>query len=300
MAEELQLVDASSVIFRAWFGRPPVLGESGRGRSAIDGWLQFLSQLEHSHCCDMGALAFDESLGSGFRHRLYPQYKAQRSLPDADLAWQLDQCKAIAEALGWLVLASAEYEADDFIASACRRAEQSGMHSRIWSQDKDLIQCLNQEEDRLVRVDRKGEYCRQSVFESFGLWPQQWIDYQALTGDPVDGIPGAPGIGPAAASQLLTRFQHLEGIYRHIDDIPQQAWRGSARHARILIEHKESVMLSRQLAALACDALPFAGVDPLRRRPSVELEPVLLAAGYTAAQGRQWCRRLGLAERALL
>ncbi len=291
MSDELQLVDASSVIFRAWFGRPHVEGESGQGRSAIDGWLQFLWRLQRSQQCHMGALCFDESLGSGFRHRLYPLYKAQRSLPDADLAWQLEQCKALAEALGWLVLASDEYEADDFIASSCHRATESGLHSRIWSQDKDLIQCLRQALDRLVRVDGKGERCRQSVYEQFGLWPEQWIDFQALTGDSVDGIPGAPGIGPAAASNLLQRFEHLDGIYQHIDEVAEQPWRGSARHARILREHKASVDLSRQLAALVCDALPFDGGEAFHRRPLNDLASALSAAGYSAAQQTQWSER---------
>lgn len=294
MSEVLQLVDASSVIFRAWFGRPPTQGNTGKGRSAIDGWLHFLWQLERSQPCGMGALAFDESLGSGFRHRLYTHYKAQRSLPDADLAWQLQQCKVLAESLGWLVLASQEYEADDLIASCSDRARAHQYHCQIWSQDKDLIQCLHQDADRLIRPDRKAEQSRDTVHDTFGLWPEQWVDFQALTGDGVDGIPGVPGIGSGAATHLLKRFDDLDGIYRNIDQVSQQPWRGSARHARLLAENREAAELSRQLATLVCDALPFQGMDAFRRKFGSGIQSALMEAGYGGEHLNQWCQRFGV------
>lgn len=296
MPDCLQLVDASSVIFRAWFGRPEVSGTHGYGRSALDGWLQFLWQLQRHHSCEMGVVAFDESLGTGFRHRIYSGYKANRSLPDEDLGWQLQQCKQIAEALGWRVLVSEEYEADDLIASSSKLAFQQQLPCMIWSQDKDLIQCLLQEQDRLIRVDRKGERSRQSVFEEFGLRPEQWVDFQALTGDAVDGIPGVPGIGPSAATHLLQCFDDLDNIYSNLDRVPEQPWRSSARHASLLAQHQDSAELSRQLATLADDALPFAGVDEFQRRAMSDLPEVLQAAGFGPQAAEQWYERFAGAD----
>ena len=194
------------------------------------------------------------------------------------------------------MLVSEEYEADDLIASSSKLAFQQQLPCMIWSQDKDLIQCLLQEQDRLIRVDRKGERSRQSVFEEFGLRPEQWVDFQALTGDAVDGIPGVPGIGPSAATHLLQCFDDLDNIYSNLDRVPEQPWRSSARHASLLAQHQDSAELSRQLATLADDALPFAGVDEFQRRAMSDLPEVLQAAGFGPQAAEQWYERFAGAD----
>jgi len=118
---EAQLVDASIYVFRAWHSVPPAMHDrDGHPVNAVYGFLGFLLRwLEQARPTHV-ALAFDQSLTTSFRNDIYPAYKANRTLPPAELERQFAYCAALAEALGLPMLSSAVYEADDLIGSAAR------------------------------------------------------------------------------------------------------------------------------------------------------------------------------------
>ena len=254
----LYLVDASIYIFQAHFS-PHSLAWSTRSedRTAFIGFLRFLFRLlrltQRREPAPL-AVAFDESLQTGFRHRLYPAYKSNRVLPDENLARQLKACAQLCAALGVPAFASQEYEADDIIGTLSARwralsAPDTGAIVVV-SRDKDLSQLLQGPDDRLwdFYADiRKG---REDIYRHTGIWPEQFPCFTGLTGDSVDCIPGVPGIGPVAARVLLHHFVDLDSVLANIDQVPDLIMRGSRRCAALLQTHQQQALLSRTLATI--------------------------------------------------
>lgn len=256
------LVDASIYIFQSHFS-PYVECFDTRGEdlSAVYGFAQFLLQFLARNKPTHLAVAHDESLFCGFRHKLCPDYKSNRELPDDNLAMQLKACIEICQVLGLPSFASQEYEADDIIgtlASRCRLAsdkEQEGEAPavHIVSRDKDLGQLLLTEEDCVWDYNGNKRRFRSDIVEEFGVQPQRLPDYLGLVGDSVDCITGVPGVGPVKARELLGRYECLESLYDHLDEVAGLPIRGAAGLARKLKEHRELAELSKLLATIVCD-----------------------------------------------
>jgi 5'-3' exonuclease len=260
----LYLLDASIYIFQAHFSTWQfVNSEQGDDRTAFYGFAQSLFRLlrliGYGRAPQSGlagqprlAVAFDESLFSGFRHRLYPDYKSNRVLPDDNLAWQLKACRALCQSLGIPEFASEEFEADDIIGTLAQRYHNDSPVV-IVSRDKDLGQLLAGHEDCLWDIQKTEARTRQLLNEQLGVWPEQIPCYLGLTGDAVDCIPGVPGIGPKAASGLLQAYPDMQSIYAEPERIATLAFRGAKTCAEKLLAYQEQAMLSRQLATIVCD-----------------------------------------------
>ncbi|MDO9478368.1 MAG: 5'-3' exonuclease [Pseudohongiella sp.] len=254
----LYLIDASIYIFQAHFS-PHTQDWSTRSedRSAFVGFARFLlrflrtTQLRQSASV---AVAFDESLQSGFRHRLYADYKSNRVLPDDNLARQLKACVELCTALGVPAFASQEFEADDIIGTLSARWRALATHEvaavTIVSRDKDLSQLLNEPGDRLWDFYGGIRKNREDIFNHTGIWPEQFPCYIGLTGDSIDCIPGVPGIGPVAARALLQQYKNLDTVLAHIDQVPALKIRGAQRCADLLKAHQQQALLSRTLATI--------------------------------------------------
>src|SRR5690606_25303757 len=134
-------------------------------------------------------------LTTSFRNRLYPPYKANRELPPEDLAAQFDYCKRLCAALGLRVLVDGEYEADDLVGSALHVLRAQGFRGVLVTGDKDFSQLVG-EHDLIYDPTRKEKTDAAAVKRKYGIRPEQFADYLALTGDVVDNIPGIHGIGP--------------------------------------------------------------------------------------------------------
>jgi len=254
----LYLVDASIYIFQAHFS-PQAQQWSTRSqdRSAFVGFVRFLLRFLRTTQMRQPAplaIAFDESLHSGFRHRLYPAYKSNRVLPDENLALQLQACFELCNLLGVAAYASREYEADDIIGtlSAQWRALESEQSSAIVivSRDKDLSQLLRKPEDRVWDFSAGIRKSRNDVFQQTGIWPEQFPCFVGLTGDSIDCIPGVPGIGPVAARALLQHFADLDTVLAQLDQVPALKIRGARRCAELLQTHQALARLSRSLAVI--------------------------------------------------
>ncbi|MGB1142628.1 MAG: 5'-3' exonuclease [Halioglobus sp.] len=268
------LLDASIYIFRAWFSMPDRwYTHEGMPVQAVYGYARFLldfvaSRGAHFH----GAAAFDESLGSNFRNDIYPAYKSSRELPDDTLALQLQACRDITELLGIRCYGGPRYEADDYLATLARLYQRDGLPVTLVTRDKDLGQLMSGAGDRWW--DYAGDVLLDpaAFAEKFGVTPAQFADYLALVGDPVDDIPGVPGVGAKTAAALLQVYGSLEHLGQNLDDIPARGFRGGAGLAQRLQEHWPQVLIARQLTGLE------KNVPGLRSAPEFQLDASNLAA----------------------
>ena len=261
---KIYLIDASPYIFRAYYSIPPTLRTpEGAPANAIYGYTAFLLDLlkreEPSHI----AIAFDGSLTTSFRNHIFPEYKAQRKLPDAELEAQLGACYEVTEALGFRGFIDKEYEADDIIGSILTWVAGKDHSFVVVSGDKDLAQLVNDStilwdyaKDR--RLDEKA------VSEHFGVCANQIVDLLALAGDAIDNIPGVKGIGMKTACSLLREFGSLEEIYRQIDRMSELPLRGAAAIQSRLLQGKEAAFLSKRLASIAIDMPLKTSMSELR------------------------------------
>ncbi len=268
MPVKVHLVDASLYVFRAWHSIPPDFTDvDGHPVNAVHGFTRFLLELLERAQPSHAAIAFDESLTSSFRNGIYPEYKANRALPPAELVRQFAYCREVAAALGLTVLTDTLYEADDLIGSAIQALDRHACHAVIVSADKDFGQLIG---DRVEQWDyaRNERWGADGVLQRFGIHPRQVPDYLALMGDTVDNIPGVPGIGAKTAAALLAHFDTLEALLERVDEVGFLRLRGAAATARKLREHAALARLSRSLTAIALDApVPPDVAHYVRRLP---------------------------------
>lgn len=255
MRQTVYLLDASIYIFRAYFAlRGDWQARNGLPTHALIGYAGFLARLlaDRPPCI---VAAFDESLGSCFRHAIHPGYKARRALPDEALAFQLNACRELTRLLGITDLASPEFEADDLLASAAWHAHAAGLACTVLSRDKDLGQLLAHADDRLWDFP-DGEPLDPAAWTAHhGIRPQQLPELLALTGDAIDDIPGVPGIGRRTAQALLAEYPDAESVLVAAPAIAASGLRGASRIAALLQQHQHTVRLARRLTGLREDAL---------------------------------------------
>ena len=263
------LVDASLYVFRAWHSMPDEFRDAdGWPTNAVHGFARFLLELLERERPRMIAVAFDEALDSCFRNTLYPAYKANRDPAPEELRRQFAHCKALCLALGLVVLAHGDYEADDLIGSALYAARGLGHRGVIVSADKDLSQLLDNGDEQwdFARGQRWGAA---GVKARHGVHAHQIADYLALTGDAVDNIPGVPGIGPKTAAILLGHFGSLDAVLARLEEVPFLRFRGAAQAGAKLRAHREQALLCRRLTTIACDA-PLHAAAPTFLRASAD------------------------------
>jgi 5'-3' exonuclease len=268
---QIHLLDATYELFRAHFGRPPHAGMDGRPVGATLGVVEsVLTLLRQDGVTHLGC-ATDHVIRS-WRNDRYPGYKTEAGMPSELLA-QFQRVEDALRAIGVVVWAMIEFEADDALAAAAARFVDHPDVERvvILSPDKDMAQCVR-DDGRVVTFDRRAGrfFDRTAVEEKFGVPPASIPDYLALVGDSADGYPGLPGWGSRSTAAVLQRYPHLE-------DIPDSvgAWdlslRGAASLARTLKERRAEALLYRELATLRTEApipqqdpeeLRWKGVDP--------------------------------------
>ena len=245
--DHLYLIDGSGYIFRAYHALPPLTRKSdGLPVGAVQGFCNMLWKLlketkageKPTHL----AVIFDHSSKS-FRNEIYPQYKAQRPEPPADLRPQFGLIRQATRAFNVACVEQANYEADDLIATYARQAVEAGATCRIVSSDKDLMQLIRPGV-ALYDTMKDREVGEPEVLEKFGVTPDKVVDIQALAGDSVDNVPGVPGIGVKTAAQLITEYGDLETLLARAPEIKQQKRREN------LIEFAEQARISKKLVVL--------------------------------------------------
>ncbi len=266
----LYLVDASIYVFRAWHSLPDQFQDAhGWPTNAVHGFARFLLELLERERPQHIAIAFDEALDSGYRHRLYPAYKANREPAPEALRRQFIHCKALCAALGLTVLAHHDYEADDLIGSALHHHRAAGYRGVIVSADKDLSQLLSTHDEQWDYA-RNQRWGMDGVKARHGVHAHQIADYLALCGDAVDNIPGISGVGCKSAAILLAHFGSMDALYARLDEVPFLRLRGAAQMAVRLREQREHAQLWRELTTIALDA-PLDGAPITRGAVDAQL-----------------------------
>jgi len=284
----LYLIDGSGFIFRAFHALPPLTRKSdGLPVGAVQGFCNMLWKL----LVDMKAspdapthlaVIFDHS-ESTFRNKLYDQYKAHRPPPPPDLVPQFPLVREATRAFGVPSLELPGYEADDLIAAYACHVRDRGGEVVIVSSDKDLMQLVG---DRVSMLDtmKNLRIGPAEVMEKFGVPPDKVVDVQALCGDAVDNVPGAPGIGIKTASALITEYGDLDRLLARAGEIKQEKRRAT------LIEFADQIRLSRQLVTLDCETPLPAPLETLGVKPP---DPPVLAAFLESMEFRTLARRVG-------
>ena len=243
---KVYLIDGTYELFRHYFAVPKHINARGEEVGATRGVLMSILSLLNSGVTHL-AVATDQVIES-FRNILWSDYKDSTGVAP-DLLSQFPLLEESLEALGVLVWAMVEYEADDALGAGAARYSDEVEQVLICTPDKDLSQCVVG--DRVVQFDRRQRKVinEQGVIEKFGVLPESIPDYLALVGDSADGYPGLPGWGAKAASAILSRYKHLEAIPENARDW-NVSIRSSERLAATLREQRELVFLFRQLATL--------------------------------------------------
>jgi DNA polymerase-1 len=282
-APHLILIDGSGFIFRAFHALPPMTRPDGTPVNAVFGFTNMLARLLKDHAGTHLAVIFDAGRET-FRNRIYPDYKAHRPPPPEELIPQFALVREATEAFNVPAIELPDWEADDLIASYARAATEAGGTVAIISSDKDLMQLLRPGVEMLDPI-RQKPIALAEVMEKFGVPPEKLVEAQALIGDPVDNIPGVPGIGPKGAAQLIAEYGDLESVLAAAPAMKPSKRRDS------LIEHAERARISRRLVELRADApLPLPIEQLAVREPDREK-----LARFLAAQGfRSILARLGL------
>ncbi|WP_371055164.1 DNA polymerase I [Rhodosalinus sp. K401] len=259
----LHLIDGSAFIFRAYHALPPLTRRSdGTPVGAVAGFCnmlqRYISNNEGPDAATHLAVIFDKGSHT-FRNDLYDAYKANREEMPEDLRPQIPLTRRATEAFNIPCIEMEGFEADDIIATLACRARDAGARVTIVSSDKDLMQLVGEGVEMFDamknrRIDREG------VEEKFGVPPEKVVDVQALAGDSIDNVPGAPGIGVKTAALLVNEFGDLETLLERAEDIKQP------KRRQTLIEHADQIRLSKKLVELDRDMDLAVGPHELELR----------------------------------
>jgi len=287
----LYLVDGHALAYRAYFALTAA-GSGGRWQTSageptagIYGFASVLIRLLEQDRPDYIAVAFDT--GKTFRDELFPEYKATREKMPDDLRPQIERIRQLVDAFNIPRLEMEGYEADDVLGSIARQAAEQGLGVKIITGDRDLLQLV----DERVMVNLAGgrmadakDYAGDAeVLEYLGVRPGQIVDYKALVGDKSDNIPGVPGVGEKTAQALLAKYDSLDAIYAHLEEI-EPRWRTKLEAGR------ESAYLSQDLARIRTD-LPIR-LD-LEHARSDQFDPAVVEQLFRELEFRSLINRLG-------
>jgi len=284
----LYLIDGSGFIFRAFHALPPLTRKSdGLPVGAVSGFCSMLWKL----LVDMKtaedapthlAVIFDHSEKT-FRNELYDAYKAHRPPPPEDLVPQFPLVREATRAFGVPCLELPGYEADDLIAAYACKVRDIGGEVVIVSSDKDLMQLVGPQVSMLDTM-KNLRIGPEQVAEKFGVPPEKVVDVQALCGDSVDNVPGAPGIGIKTAAQLINEYGDLDTLLARAGEIKQP------KRRETLIEFADQIRLSRELVKLDCDTPLPCPIDQLAVE---DPDSAVLADFLEKMEFRTLARRIG-------
>jgi DNA polymerase-1 len=269
-APRLFLIDASGYIFRAYHALPPLTRKSdGLPVGAVAGFCNMVFKMvEDAKGADAPthvAVIFDHS-ATTFRNAIYPAYKAQRPEPPEDLRPQFGLIRDATRAFNLPCIELEGFEADDIIATYAAQAAAAGGRVTIVSADKDLMQLVGPGIE-MVDTLKNRTIGPDEVVEKFGVPPEKVIDVQALAGDSVDNVPGAPGIGIKTAALLIGEYGDLDNLLAHAGEIKQPKRRAA------LIDFADQIRISRDLVTLRRDTPVNEPLEALEVR---EPDPAML------------------------
>ena len=260
---KLLILDGNSVINRAYYGVKLLTTREGLFTNAIYGFLNILERMEKEEQPEAVCVAFDLH-GPTFRHLQYEGYKATRHGMPEELAQQMPLMKQVLTAMNIPIYECQGWEADDVIGTVGKICSNNDWECVIVTGDRDSLQLIDKNVKVKLVISRPGQttatlYDEEKFREEYGFEPKKMVDLKALMGDSSDNIPGVAGVGPKTATELLTRFGSLDGVYENLEDA---SIRPKLREK--LEAGKENAYLSYELATIRPEApIEFAPEDAL-------------------------------------
>ena len=214
--------------------------------NGLFGFVNMINKIIHDENPTYMLVAFD--IGKTFRHEKYENYKDGRHETPDELKMQFPVAKEILTAMGIKYLEVPGYEADDIIGTMAKMIDNNADYEGlIVSSDKDLLQLISN--DVTVKLLKSKDYLMMTPAtfkETYGIEPARMTDLKGLMGDASDNIPGVKGIGEKTAIKLLSKYNNLENLYDHIDEL-----KGATYNK--LVDGKDSAFQSREIATIYKD-----------------------------------------------
>lgn len=255
---KLVLLDAYAIIHRAYHALPDFSSsKTGEPTGALYGLSAMLMKIITDLKPDHIVACFDLQ-GPTYRHEVFDGYKANRTEKDEDLSKQIDRSRDLFEAFNIPIYEAEGFEADDVLGTIVEKVkDKKDVDVIIASGDMDTLQLVDGKKVRVFTL-RKGlndtvTYDEKAVNDRFGFGPEAIPDYKAFRGDPSDNIPGIAGIGEKTATDLITKFGSVEGVYK----VKESVWEKKGLKKRIiglLKDGKEDAEFSKMLATIRRDA----------------------------------------------
>lgn len=263
------VIDGKSVFYRGYYAMPNLSTKDGTPTGGVYGFavmaLEIVKKLDPDYVC----VAWDKAK-TNIRSRieLYPEYKANRKPAPPDFYEQIPLLRDLLKALDWPLYELDDYEADDIMATFATQAKSKNIETYLVTSDLDVLQLVNTHTH--IYTLKKGlsniELFNLASFEEkYSVGAHQWIDVKALKGDTSDNIPGVAGIGEKTALDLIDKYETLDGVYEHLDELKP------ALRAK-LEKDKDMAYLSKKLVTLFVDAPIKLDLDRTKRQDGVSPE----------------------------
>ena len=265
VSDTVLIIDGHSMAFRAFYALPPdnFVTATGQHTNAVYGFVSMLTRLLETEQPTHIAVAFDVSRHS-FRTEEYPEYKGTRDATPEEFKGQVELIREVLEAMGIVSLSREGFEADDILATLAYRVGHEGSTVLVVSGDRDSFQTVTDNVTVLYPGTGPGDLRRmtpQAVEDKYGVPPHRYPEIAAIVGETSDNLPGVPGVGPKTAAQWINKFDGLDNLLAHADEIGGK--RGAA-----LREHMGDVLRNRRLNRLLTDMDLEVSLSDLARRPT--------------------------------
>jgi DNA polymerase-1 len=252
----------------------PLSSPSGEPTHAIYGFIRMLGKMRERLRPSHLMVVWDGGLAPE-RMALLPEYKSQRAEMPAGLRSQLDPMVQYLEAARIASWRKEGCEADDCIAGTTEQAVEAGVAVVIASSDKDFMQLVGEQVKLLVPHDKsEGLWDAGQVRLKTGVEPGQIVDWLSLVGDAVDNIPGAPGVGPKKAADLMRQFGSVDVMYGRLSEVRSDRLRTGLQAA------EEQVRRNQQLVRLKKDMRSDFSLEDLAAKESDAEELRRLYSGW--------------------
>jgi len=250
--KKLFLIDAFAIIYRAYFAfsKNPRINSKGVETSAVLGFVNTLVEVLKKENPTHIAVVFDTPAAT-VRHIEYTEYKANREAMPEGISVALPYIDQVLDAFNIPKIFMDGYEADDVIGTIAKKAEKAGLTTYMMTPDKDFAQLVS-DNILLYRPGNKWKPTEvwgvEEVLQKFEIERvEQVIDFLGMMGDPVDNIPGLPGVGEKTAKKLLAEFGSMENLLANTDQL-----KGKLKEK--VEANKEQGVLSKKLATILLDA----------------------------------------------
>ena len=251
MPAKLYIIDGHALIFRMYyaFAKRPMINSKGADMSILYGFTKYLVELISREQPTHLAVAFDPP-GGTFRNQLYPEYKANRAETPQLVIDALEPLSGLCKAMDIPVLMLPGYEADDVVGTVAKKLAGPDTDVYMVTPDKDYGQLVDKHIFQVKPGKAGGPdevYGPAEVCAKYGISrPEQVIEMLTLCGDASDNVPGVKGVGEVGAAKLISKYDTVEGVYEHIDDL-------SERQQAMFEDARGHIALSHQLVTIKTD-----------------------------------------------